>query len=439
MQRRGGDLPNGKGNRFSSLAMALLPNLTGARDCGARALFRWNCALPSPVRIDKIARCYIAVAFIVYLADLVRQTRAGLTDGVARPFGDDFINFWSGPYLAWHQRAAEIYNFGAFHAFEQSIVGAHLQGYHYSYPPMLLVLTAPLALVPYVPGLALWLAGGWFAFYRALRLAMPEGRTVLFALATPAVFINTVAGQNGTWTAALFGAGLGLLDRQPIVAGGLLGLLVYKPQLGILIPVALLAGRRWQAFAAAAATGGGLIVIAAIWLGPEIFADYLRQLTWLRHFILEDGSGVWHRMLSVFVAARRLGADVATAYLVQAVVAVFAALAVAAVWFRDASFGVRNAVLLLGACLATPYLQDYDLVFGALVVAWLWQDEDVRHIPDRALFLASAAVFLFPLFAASLALATGLEGGPLFILPLFVIAVKCGLASRPSVKLAAAE
>jgi hypothetical protein len=28
----------------------------------------------------------------------------------------------------------------------------------------------------------------------------------------------------------------------------LLGLLIYKPQLGLLIPVALLAGRHWRAF-----------------------------------------------------------------------------------------------------------------------------------------------------------------------------------------------
>ena len=419
--------------------MALLDSFAGVRKFGARAVFRGRAAAPRPELIVKIARCYIAAAFVIYVADLLRQTRDGLTDGIERPFGDDFINFWSGPVLAWHQRAAEIYNFGAFHAFEQSVVGVNLQGYHYSYPPMLLVLTAPLAVVPYVPGLLLWLAAGWFAFYRALRLAMPNGRTLLLALATPAVFINAVAGQNGTWTAALFGAGLGLLDRQPLVAGGFLGLLIYKPQLGLLIPVALLAGRRWQALAAAAATAGALTAIAAIWLGPEIFADYLRQVTSLRHIILEDGTGVWHRMLSVFVAARRLGANVPTAYAVQAVAAALAGLAVAAVWFRGASFGVRNATLLLGTCLATPYLQDYDLVFGALIVVWLWQDTDVRRVPELSLFLANAALLLIPLFGASLARMTGLEFGPLFILPLFVIAVRCGLGKRQPVAMPVAE
>ena len=98
-----------------------------------------------------------------------------------------------------------------------------------------------------MPALLASLAAGWYAFYRALRLAMPGQGALLLALAAPAVFINAVGGQNSTWTAALFGSGLSLLERRPLLAGGLLGLLIYKPQLGLLIPVALLAGRHWRA------------------------------------------------------------------------------------------------------------------------------------------------------------------------------------------------
>src|SRR5258706_16321345 len=76
---------------------------------------------------------------------------------------------------------------------------------------------------------------------------MPGRGALLLALAAPAVFVNAVRGQNGTWTAALCGGGLSLLERRPLLAGGLLGLLIYKPQLGLLIPVALLAGRHWRA------------------------------------------------------------------------------------------------------------------------------------------------------------------------------------------------
>jgi hypothetical protein len=385
-----------------------------------------------------IARSFAAAAAGIYLYDLLRQTRDHLTDGVLRPFGDDFINFWSGAFLALHGRAAEIYNPAAFHAFEQSVVGAPIQGYHYSYPPLLLLLSAPLALVPYVPGLVLWLASGWYAFYRALKLALPERGALLLALATPAVFINAVGGQNGTFTAALFGFGLGLIECRPWLAGGLLGLLIYKPQLGLLIPVALLAGRHWRAFAAAALVASALLALSALWLGTDIWADYWRNLALLRQIFLEDGSGlsekgtgVWLRFVSVFVAARRLGAPVDVAYAVQAASGLLALAAVALLWWRkDISAGVKNAVLLAGTCLATPYLQDYDLVFGALIVAWLWHAPGANS--ERAL-PASAGLFLvLPLLASALAHMTGLAFGPLFMAPIFVVAVRMGLRTTPA-------
>jgi hypothetical protein len=79
---------------------------------------------------------------------------------------------------------------------------------------LLLLLTTPVALMAHVPALLAWLAAGWYAFYRALRRAMPGQGALLLALAALAVFINAV----GTWTAALFGGGLSLLERRPLLA-----------------------------------------------------------------------------------------------------------------------------------------------------------------------------------------------------------------------------
>jgi arabinofuranan 3-O-arabinosyltransferase len=87
------------------------------------------------LRLRTIAICWIAVAVAAYVFDLLRQTHEGLTNGAGRPLGDDFINYWSAPFLAWHGRGAEIYNWDAFHAFEVSVAGPSLQFYHYSYPP----------------------------------------------------------------------------------------------------------------------------------------------------------------------------------------------------------------------------------------------------------------------------------------------------------------
>jgi hypothetical protein len=166
-----------------------------------------------------------------------------------------------------------------------------------------------------------------------------------------------------------------------------------------------------------------LVGASALIFGAELWAHYLRNIAVLRHVILEE-NGVVHRMVSVFVAARPLGASVETAYIIQAAFALVACAAVAAVWFKDAPAGIRNAVLLLAICFATPYLQDYDLAFGALVVAWLWQQPLEVYRSERALQLCSSLFLLLPLVAAALAHLTHLTWGPVFILPIFVLAVR---------------
>jgi hypothetical protein len=66
------------------------------------------------------------VAAIIYVIDLARQTRVGWSDGAGRPFGDDFVNYWCGAFLALHDRAVEVYDFAAFHAFESSVTGPNI-------------------------------------------------------------------------------------------------------------------------------------------------------------------------------------------------------------------------------------------------------------------------------------------------------------------------
>ena len=202
--------------------------------------------------------------------------------------------------------------------------------------------------------------------------------------------------------------------------------MIYKPQFGLLVPVALLAGRHWRAFLFAGLSAGALISISMAWHGPGLWTDYLRNLGVLRQIVLEDGTGVWHRFVSVFVAARRLGAPVEAAYAIQALTAAIALIAVALVWWRnEAPLGVKNAVLLSATCLATPYLQDYDLVFGALIVVWLLQAPAPRF--ERTLPVAAGLLLILPLLAAALANMTGLCLGPLFIAPIFFLAARIGL------------
>jgi len=378
-----------------------------------------------PVDADLLRRTawiWVALAGAFCALDLVRKMSVGLTDGDGRPVGDDFVNYFSGAFLALHQRAAEIYHWPAYHAFQEQLVGAAVSpNYNYSYPPVLLILTLPFALLPYLPGLAVWLIGGWLAFYRALRLAMPEN-ALLFALATPAVFVNTYCGQNGVWTAAFLGGGLCLLPRRPAIAGMLFGLQVYKPHLALMIPVALLAGRQWRALVAAGITAGALLLASVAFAGWETWRDFLDVVPLLRKVTLEDADAVWHRNVSVFMAVHRLGVGLSAAYAAQSLAALLAAALVALAWFKHAPAPARNAAVVIGALFSTPYLQDYDLVVCAFAVAWLMAK------PTQSAWIASALLLVLPLLASSLGKLTGLAFGPLFVIPAFVLTARMVLA-----------
>ena len=122
--------------------------------------------------------------------------------------------------------------------------------------------------LPYGAALAAWQAVTLgFISWRSARFVSPsprlrrEGRdecasprgseswtALLLAVAFPAVLVNLGHGQNGFLTAALLGGALAMLDRRPIVAGILFGLLAYKPQFGLMIPLVLGGGRALARF-----------------------------------------------------------------------------------------------------------------------------------------------------------------------------------------------
>jgi alpha-1,2-mannosyltransferase len=76
----------------------------------------------------------------------------------------------------------------------------------------------------------------------------------------PGLLANAVVGQNGFLSPALVGGALLLLPGSATVAGCLIGLLAFKPHLGILLPIVLVAGGYWRAIAAATATLGLLVL-----------------------------------------------------------------------------------------------------------------------------------------------------------------------------------
>ena len=131
-------------------------------------------------------------------------------------------------------------------------------------------------------------------------------------------------------------------------------------------------------------------------------------------------------MVSVFVFARHLGAGVVMSYSWQAVGALVAAVFIVRSWWRDEPAHIRNAVLMIGTCLATPYLQDYDLVFGAFVVAWLLMAEKDSQLSPQYTRGAVGIILLLPLLNAQIAKSFVPSVGPLVFLPVFALLICLG-------------
>jgi hypothetical protein len=183
--------------------------------------------------------CTLAFAGWIAIAD-------GLIDRNGKPIGTDFSNVYAAGELTWQGKPADAYSPALQHAAEKATFGGRevpFFGWHY--PPFFFVVAFLVAALPYAWGLALWLIASFAAYLAIIRAILPRPETLLIASAFPAVFVNIGHGQNGFLTAALLGGALHLLDRRPWLAGILIGLLAYKPQFGVMIPLALLAGPCW--------------------------------------------------------------------------------------------------------------------------------------------------------------------------------------------------
>jgi hypothetical protein len=232
---------------------------------------------------------------------------------------------------------------------------------------------------------------------------------ILPVVAFPAVLVNVGHGQNGFMSAALFGAGTLVLDRYPNMAGILFGCLAYKPQLAVVIPIALAGARRWNTLIAAASTALGLALLSLAVFGPDTWQAFLAMSS-VGKATLESGFVDPAKMQSTFAAFRLLHANVVTAYLAQVVIL----LAACAAQHRTIGTPAEGPAMIAAALLATPFLLDYDLLLLAIPLAWLTR-EGLRTGFLRWEKIGLMAGFILPAVSRTLALTLSLPLAPAVI------------------------
>jgi alpha-1,2-mannosyltransferase len=361
------------------------------------------------------------VAFAVAAASLVGVlfllvTSSGLNDYQGRPLGTDFSNVYAAGTLVLEGRAAAPFDPPQQHAQERKIFGDATPFYGWHYPPFFLFIAAALALMPYLLALAVWQSvtlafylGAIFAILRfgpaahSRETQITRGKFwLLVALAYPAVFINLGHGHNGFLTAALLGVALVLLDRRPLIAGILFGLVAYKPQFGLMIPIALVAGGYWRACFAAAATVVMLALATTLIFGSSVWEAFMASTHFTRVIVLESGDTGWHKIQSVFSWVRMWGGPVSLAYAVQGAMTIAVGACLAWLWRSEAAYPLKAAALAIAVVLGTPYSLDYDLMVLAPAIAFLVADGLGRGFGPYEK-TALAALWLMPLIARALA------------------------------------
>ncbi len=369
----------------------------------------------------------------------------GGIDRAGKPIGADFVSFWTASQLALSGRAADVYDVAAHWDAQKALFGPDVAYTAFFYPPLYLLICLPLAALPYFGSLAAWLGATGYAYWRVLRTFAGARIDAMAILAFPAFLVNAEHGQNGFLSAALIGGGALLLDKRPMLAGLCFGAMVFKPQLAVMIPIALIASRRWTVLAAAAAAASALVAASWIAWGDAIWRAFLASAP-LARATLERNLVGYEKMQSVFAAVRLLHGGLTLAYCLQAATALAAAAAL--VWLARRRFRceAEGPAMVMAALLASPFLLDYDLTLLAIPLAWIAR-EGLRSgfAPGEKSVLAFA--YVLPLFSRIVAGSLGLPVAPLAIAASFYFLLKRGAApanpapsrARPAKTLLAAE
>lgn len=354
-------------------------------------------------RIDlRVAAAFCGVVGlydVLYVSFLLsRGPLIGPTMEVLYP---DFLVFHAAVRAFLEGKLALIYDIDAFTGFQNVIYADRFPGTvlfrPFFYPPSWLLMLLPLGLLAVGP------AYGAFMIVTAAAATALEGRRDwwgwLAIVSSPAAVWAVLAGQNTFLSLACFYGGLRLLDRSPAAAGILLGLLSYKPQIWMLVPLALLAARQWRGLAWTGATVAALSLASASVFGLDFwmaFIDAAREAGSARvaNIMFER---IFMHMTTLLAAARIVGLPPGLAGAIQIA---GAALAAAAVWFafrRHPSSDARTAVLMTATFLVSPYTLNYDLLLmmPAAVAMFRRGVADGFYPLERSVYLA---LWLMPTF-----------------------------------------
>ena len=370
----------------------------------------------SRARLERVGSILTALA-VLYMAafagGVILVIESGRFGGEAVQF--DFVAFWAAAKLALAGNPVGAFEASTLREAQGLLSTARVGNMFWFYPPALQLLFIPFALMPYWVSWLLFNLGAMTLFAYALwrkAPALPLGHNLL--IAAPIVIIVFRLGQLSLLWCGVLVLALAALSRERVVAAGLLiSLLSIKPQLGILIPVALIAGQHWRVLLWACL--GGVVVhgVPTIVVGLDYWGAFIDQIRFATATMATDSTR-WDLMVSPYSFLRFLGGEHQAAMMVQYGVSIALAAGIARIWAsRSTGFDFMAGALFLAVPIATPYAYYYELAACIPAAIFLVRAGYGARLIDPillVLLVLGPAVFwisteLAPLFAPVLALA----------------------------------
>jgi hypothetical protein len=161
------------------------------------------------------------------------------------------------------------------------------------------------------------------------------------------------------------------MPARPVLTGICLGLLSYKPQYGLLFPIALIAASQWTVFFTAAVTAAAMALVSWLAFGTESWQAFFHWMPMFSQAFLTEGRATWGKMQSIFALVRFFGGTEQLAWIFQWIVSGTVAIVLALMWRSKLRYSLKAAALATGTLLITPYLFMYDMMVLAVPVALL--------------------------------------------------------------------
>jgi len=300
-----------------------------------------------------------------------------LIDESGNPVSLDFVWIWVGAHFALARDAVGAFDYSTFSAAQAALVGqprGNYPYYHWLYPPTVLLLIAPFALLPYIVAFFAWIFATLCFYLAAVYAILPRALAVLLAVLPFVVVENIYLGHTGFIVAGLLGFSLAFMDRRPYLSGIFLGLLTCKPQFGLLFPIVLVIAGQWRVIAGATASGLLFAIAAAVAFGPGAWVLFVLSLQGHNPstFMPDDNLDAMHQ--TFFGVMHWSGAGLALTWATHLAVAILIAALVCLIWLRPVSHSLKAAALSIGALTLTPYMLAYDLPAISVPVAFLVRD-----------------------------------------------------------------